>query len=652
MRCGTRFPARPRCGAPTSALPAGTVRRVSRPSGRAGATVVPGVVVPGVVVPGVVVPGVVGVGASVVAGDDGTVVAPPPVPPAAPGGVLVGVVVVVGVVPSVNSKASTSRSSTAWSVVNRMITSRTPAYGTGGVATVMRVPEASARTDVDQESPNQTYTGTVVGKAPSIVTSVPPAVLPARGVIDVARYPPSVTGSGAGIVDAGGVHTGAAVVVVAPPAGAVVTVPAGTVVVGAVVPGVVGAFVVGVVVEGTVDGGGGRRGGGRGRSGREGRGGRRSAATADTAVTATTAAATGRAGRLGRGGRCGVRRCARRERRRRARCHRGVGHTWRERGGRRRVGRVRRVGHGDRDEVGDRRRDRQSARVDELGDERVLRRRERDGRVDRHAGRERRCVHRDRWELPALVGDERAEVDAVDGAERGVESAHGADGSAVARRHGQTERDGGGRVTCGDGPREGRGGVGHEPVGAGEGDGERRDRCRWHVADGRGDVEARSRAGAPGGRDQPAAHVGRRASGAGREHGRGRPGHGRCRHRRAVQEAPAGRGQRRHDRPARRVDRERAARVGEVRAGVAVRRRSDRDHVVVHRGEARRPHGARRDVDAVVAHRGHDRDPGPTGGGDGRFEVGNVCAWRAGAGAERHVDHVGVARRVRDGRRQ
>jgi hypothetical protein len=142
--------------------------------------------------------------------------------------------------PKVNAWASTS----SWlrEVVNRTVTSTTPAVDTTGDSRRRVYPSLVARTTLPP--PNHTYTGTVVGNRPTISSGVPPARGAARGDIESTRQMPSVSGAGAGVVVPG---TATVVEVV----GADVIGPAVGAVVGtdAVVPG---AFVTGGVATGAV----------------------------------------------------------------------------------------------------------------------------------------------------------------------------------------------------------------------------------------------------------------------------------------------------------------------------------------------------------------------------------------------------------------
>lgn len=130
-------------------------------------------------------------------------------------------------------------------MVNFTATSTTPALDTRGESSRSVVPSLLASTTA--RVPNHTYTGTVVGNRPLIVSDTPPSIDANRGDIESTRHTPSVSGGGAGVVVAGTVVAGIDV------AGAVV---AGTVVTGAVVAGVVVGEGVGAAVvpgDGMVD---------------------------------------------------------------------------------------------------------------------------------------------------------------------------------------------------------------------------------------------------------------------------------------------------------------------------------------------------------------------------------------------------------------
>ena len=72
-------------------------------------------------------------------------------------------------------------------MVKRTVTSTTPAVRACGRVTVSDEPEPDTVAGATAVAPNQTYTGTVVGKAPLMVIVEPPAIEPARGVIESMR---------------------------------------------------------------------------------------------------------------------------------------------------------------------------------------------------------------------------------------------------------------------------------------------------------------------------------------------------------------------------------------------------------------------------------------------------------------------------------
>lgn len=112
-------------------------------------------------------------------------------------------------------------------VVNRTDRSITPATFTAGTVTSMEVPFDDV-TCTMARLPNQTNTGTVVGKCPWSVIRSPPEVYAERGDAESSRHGPDTSGGGAGVVVTGCVVPGAPGVVV--PGTAVVPGPDGWVV--------------------------------------------------------------------------------------------------------------------------------------------------------------------------------------------------------------------------------------------------------------------------------------------------------------------------------------------------------------------------------------------------------------------------------------